>query len=126
MSWKLQQSVWRLTACRGGGYLLLEDACTNTRRPVAYFLRDTHLDMRVNHVGYPICYAFERYDEVPETMPLDFLEDGVTWVAPNISSSAGKLGAEDLEIKNWLLQFVWASKEIQAVIYKLSVCIDNS
>ena len=40
--------------------------------------------MRVPQVGYYFCYTFERYAEVPETVPLDFLEDDVTWVAPKL------------------------------------------
>ena len=29
-------------------------------------------------VENPTCTAFEKYEEVPETVPLDFTEDGVT------------------------------------------------
>ena len=32
-------------------------------------------------VENPACAAFEEYGKVLETVPLDFTEDGVTWVA---------------------------------------------
>ena len=30
----------------------------------------------------PTCAAFKEYEEVPETVPLNFTEDDVTWAAP--------------------------------------------
>ena len=33
-------------------------------------------------------------------VPLDFMEDDVTWVASNPSSAAGALGAEAIELRN--------------------------
>ena len=51
-----------------------------TGRPVAEVLWEKHLDMRVLPVENPACAAFEEYKEVPETVPLDFMEDDVTWV----------------------------------------------
>ena len=41
--------------------------------------------------------AFEEYKEVPETAPLEFLEDSITWVASKISSAVRALGAEAIE-----------------------------
>ena len=35
--------------------------------------------MRVPPVGNPVCAAFKKYGNVPETVPLNFMEDGVTW-----------------------------------------------
>ena len=52
-----------------------------------------------------MCTAFEEYGEVPETVPLDFMKDDVTWVPSNISGAAGALGAEAVELRNWLLRF---------------------
>ena len=49
--------------------------------------------MHVPPVENPTCAAFGEYEEVPETVPLDFLEDDVTWVASEISGAAGALGA---------------------------------
>ena len=50
--------------------------------------------MRVPPVENPVCAAFEEYEDVPETVPLDFTEDDVTWVASKLSGAAGTLGAE--------------------------------
>ena len=50
--------------------------------------------MHVPLVENPTCAAFEEYEEVPKTVPLDFTEDDVTWVASNLSGAAGALGAE--------------------------------
>ena len=61
--------------------------------------------MHVPPVENPICAAFEEYEEVPETVPLDFTEFDVTWVASNRSGAAGALGAEAIELRNWLLCF---------------------
>ena len=36
--------------------------------------------MRVPPVEKPTREAFEEYEDVPETVPLDFTEDEVTWV----------------------------------------------
>ena len=41
-------------------------------------------------------------------MLLDFSEDDITWVASKISGAAGVLGAEAIELKNWLLCFGYA------------------
>ena len=45
--------------------------------------------MQVLPVENPTCAAFEEYGEVTETVPLDFTEDDVTWVASNLSGAAG-------------------------------------
>ena len=52
-----------------------------------------------------MCAAFEEYKEVPETVTLDFKEDDMTWVASKISGAVGDLGAEVIELRNWLLCF---------------------
>ena len=41
-----------------------------------------------------MCAAFEEYEEVPETVPLDFTEDEVMWVISRIFGAAVALGAE--------------------------------
>ena len=61
--------------------------------------------MRVPPVENPVCTAFGKYGEVPEMVPLDFTEDDVTWVASKLSSATGALGAEAIELRNWLLCF---------------------
>ena len=93
----------------GGGCLLPEDKCTKTGRPVADILREKHPDMRVPPVENPTCAAFEEYEDIPKMETLDFMEDDVTWVALKLSGAAGALGAEAMELCNWLLRFGCAS-----------------
>ena len=49
--------------------------------------------MCVPPVENPACAAFEEYGDVPETVPLNFTEDDVTWLASKLSGAAGALGA---------------------------------
>ena len=91
LSGKLHQAVRRATNREGGGCLLPGDKCTKTGRPVADVLREKHPGMRVPPVENPTCVAFEVYEEVPETVPLDFTEYDVTWVASKLSGAAGAL-----------------------------------
>ena len=37
---------------------------------------------------------------MPETVPLDFTEDDITWVVSKISGAAGALVAEVIELEN--------------------------
>ena len=58
-------------------------------------------------VENPVCAvfdtAYEEYEDVPETVFLNFTEDDVTWVTSKLSFTAGGLGAEAIEMRNWLL-----------------------
>ena len=54
--------------------------------------------MCVTTMENPTCMAFEEYEEVPDTGPLDFSEDDVTWVASNLSGAARDLLAEEIEL----------------------------
>ena len=65
--------------------------------------------MQVFPVENPTCTAFEEYGEVPEMVPLDFIEDDVTWVASKLSGAADVLGVKEIEMINWLLHFWCAS-----------------
>ena len=76
-----------------------------TGRPVAEVLWEKHPDMGVPPVENPTCVAFEEYEDIPKTVPLNFTEDDVTWVASKLSGAAGALGAEAIELRNWLLRF---------------------
>ena len=51
-------------------------------------------------VENPACAAFKEYEDVPETVPLNFTEDDVMWVASKLSGAAGALGAEVMELRN--------------------------
>ena len=102
-----------------------DDQCNKTGRPVAEVFREKHLDMRVPPMENPACAAFEEYAEVPETVPLEFTEDDVTWVASKLSGAAGALGEEDMELCNVLLHFGCASKEFRVVVASLEDWLAN-
>ena len=51
-------------------------------------------------VETPACAKFEEYEDVTKTVPLDFTEDDVMWVASKLSGAAGALGAEAMELRN--------------------------
>ena len=82
--------------------------------------------MCVPPVENPTYAAFKVYEDVPETVTLYFTEDDVTWVALNLSGAAGALGAEAMELRNWLLRFGCASEEIRVVVAILSDWMANS
>ena len=82
--------------------------------------------MRVPPKENPACAAFEEYEDVPETVPLDFMKDDVTWVASKLSGAAGELGAETMELRNWLLRFGCASEELRVVVASLADWMANS
>ena len=63
---------------------------------------------------------------MPETVPLDFTEDDVTWVASNLSDAVGVLGAKVIELSNWLLCFGCESEEIRAIVARMSDWMANS
>ena len=96
----MRQAIRRETGREGGGCLLPDDQCTKTGRLVAEVLREKYPDIRVPPVETPMCAAFEGYKDVPETVPLDFTEDDVTWVASKITNAAGALGVEAIDIRN--------------------------
>ena len=82
--------------------------------------------MRVPPVENSVCEDFEEYREVPETVPLNFTEDDVTWVASKLSGVAGALGAEAIELRNWLLHFGCSSEELRVVVASLADWMSNS
>ena len=61
LSGKLRKAVYWAINRKGGGYLLSDDQCTKTGRPVADVLREKHPDMCVPPVENPACAAFEKY-----------------------------------------------------------------
>ena len=82
--------------------------------------------MCVPPVENPVCAACEKYGEVPETVPLNFTEDGVKSVASKFSSTAGALGAEAIELRNWLLRCRCASEDLRVVVARLADWMSNS
>ena len=47
-------------------------------------------------------------------------EDDVMWFASKISGTAGVLGAEAIELRDWLLRFGCASEELRVVVTRLA------
>ena len=82
--------------------------------------------MHVFPVKNPACTSFEKYGEVPKTVPLDFTEDDVMWVASKLSGAAGALRAEAIELINWLLHFRCVSEELGVVVARLADWMANS
>ena len=48
------------------------------------------------------------------------------WVASNIFGAAGALGTELVELRNWILRFRFASKELRVIISRLADWMANS
>ena len=122
----LRQAVCWATYKERGGCLLPDDQYTKTGRLVAEVLREKHPDMRGPPVENPACASFEKYGDVPKKVPLEFTEDDVTWVASKLSSAAGALGAEAMELCNWLLRFGCASEEFIVIFASLADWMGNS
>ena len=53
-------------------------------------------------------------------MPLDLSEDDVMWVAFKISVPARALGADAVELRNWLLRFGCALEQFGVVVAYLA------
>ena len=82
--------------------------------------------MRVSPVENPTCAAFEESEDVSETVPLDFTEDVVMWVASKLSGAAGALGAEAMELRKWLFYSGCVSEEFRVVVASLDYWMANS
>ena len=81
--------------------------------------------MRVPPVENPACAAIEEYECVTETVPLDFIHDDVMWVASKLFGAAGMLGAEAIELHNWLLHFGCSSEELRVIFARMAVWMVN-
>ena len=57
---------------------------TKNGRAVAEFFWEKHPDICAPPMEHPMCVVFEDYKKVPETVPLDFLEENVMWVASSL------------------------------------------
>ena len=51
-----------------------------------------------------------------EMVHLDFIQDDMTWFASKLSGAAGVLGAEAVELRNWLLCLGCSSDELRVPI----------
>ena len=63
---------------------------------------------------------------MPEAVPLNFTEDDETWLASKLSGAAGALGAEAIELRNWLLCFGCLLEELRVVVSSLADWMENS
>ena len=68
----------------------------------------------------PRCAAFKEYKEMPEMVPLDFLEGNVTWVVSKLSGTAEALRELATDPRNWVLHFRCALKEFRVVVANLA------
>ena len=59
-------------------------------------------------------------------VPLDLTEDDMMWVASKLSRATGALGAEAIDMHNWLLRFGCASEELRVVLARLAEWMANS
>ena len=59
-------------------------------------------------------------------LPLDFTEDGIIWIVLKLSAGAGSLGADDIELSNWIIRFGSASEEFRINVAKLSYWMVSS
>ena len=50
-----------------------------------------------------MCASFHNYKELLETVPLNFSENDVMWVASKLAGDAGSLGEEEIDMINWLI-----------------------
>ena len=82
--------------------------------------------MRFPPVENTACTSFEEYEDVPETVPLDFTEDDITWVASKLYRTASALGAEAMELRNCLLCLGCVSKDFRVVVASLTYWMANS
>ena len=64
--------------------------------------------------------------EVPETVPLDFTEYDITWVASKLSGTVGALEEEAIEMRSWLLCFGCVSEELRVVVAIMADWMANS
>ena len=97
MSGNLRQVVCWATNREGGGCLLPDYKCKKTGQPFEEILQQKYADTQVPPVENPTCAAFEEYGEIPETVPLDFTDDDIMWVASKLSGASGALGAEAID-----------------------------
>ena len=81
--------------------------------------------MCVSPVENPVCASFKKYEEVPETVPLNFTEDDVTWVSSKVSDAACAMRVEAIEMRNWLLHFGCLSEEFRFVVPRLADWMAN-
>ena len=81
--------------------------------------------MHVPPVENPTYADFEEYEDIPDTVPLNFTDDDVMWVALKLFCAAGAVGAEAIKLRNWLLHFGCASEEFRVVLASVADWMAN-
>ena len=72
------------------------------------------------------CAAFKYYEYMPETVPLEFTDYDVVWFTSKLSGAAGVLGAEVIDLRNWLLNLGFSSEELSVIVANLTDWVANS
>ena len=112
-SGRLRQAVRCATDRGQGGVLYPDDADTKTGRPVIDVLRDKHPPLRHPPANHFRSTVFERYDSMPEVVPLDITEKDVEHVASRLSGAAGPSGVDAVALRNWALRFGTVSEALR-------------
>ena len=119
----MQQAVCCATDHEGGGGLFYRGMSAQRQggqlQIVADLFQEKYLDMCVSPMEKIMCTAFEEYEEVPETMPHKLSENDATWVASELSGTAGELELEAIELSNWILLFGCSLEEFRVVVADL-------
>ena len=72
-----------------------------------------------------LCLAFKEYEEVLKTVPLDFMEDDVMWVASKLFGTTGLLGEEAIKMRSWIINFGFALEDLKALVVNLDEYMYN-
>ena len=78
--------------------------CTKAKRPVIGILRKNHPEMMVPDRTDGENAAFEEYEELFETVPVDCDAEMMEEVASTLRGGAGPSGVDAIAMKNWLLR----------------------
>lgn len=103
---RLRRAMRNLCRQEGRGVLDPDEACTKTGRPVVDVLREKHpalrdVDLNRRNDGG----AFEPYEELPETLPVEVTAETIEKVAHRLKGSAGPSGFDAVDLKHCLLRF---------------------
>jgi hypothetical protein len=119
--------AWRtLTSQEGGGVLTTNMECTKTGCPVLEVLCKKHPDLREPPLVGQTNGAFEPYESAPQSVPVDITAELIEEVAPKLSGAAGPGGTDSVTLRNWLLRYGAASKQLRLELASLGSWIVSS
>ena len=90
--------------------MLPDDLDTKTGRKVIDVLRSKHPEMMMPDISQEDFAAFEEYEELLESVPVDCDQGMVEEVASRLRGGAGPSSVDALALKNWLLRHGRASQ----------------